>query len=203
MTVRAEAVRARLDEESLNTLFNSARTYNGWQPRPVDEALLRELYELARMGPTSFNGAPMRVVFVTTPAARERLRPALLKANVDKTMSAPVTAVIGHDMRFWEQLPRLNPAKDFSGMFRVDAQLAAETAFRNGSLQAAYLMLAARALGLDCGPMSGFDQAQVEAAFFAGSSVRCNFLCNLGYGEPTSLYPRNPRLTFDEACRIL
>lgn len=195
--------RKSLDEASKDLLFRNARSFNGWQDRQVDEALLREVYDLAKMGPTSFNGFPLRMVFIVGQKAKERLRPALVAGNRDKTMAAPVTVIFGYDLQFWKQLPALNPAKDFSGMFRESAELSAETAFRNGSLQGAYFIVAARALGLDCGPMSGFDNAAVDQEFFAGTSIRSNFICNLGYGEEKTLYPRSPRPDFDEVCQIL
>ncbi len=191
-----------LDADALNTLFLDARTHNAWQDRPVDPALLRRLWDLMRMAPTSANCSPVRLVFVTSPEAKERLRPALMEANAEKTMTAPVTAVVGHDMAFHEQLPRLFPHTDVRSWFVGNDALIETTAFRNGTLQGAYLILAARALGLDCGPMSGFDNAAVDAAFFAGTRIRSNFLCNLGYGDPSALFPRGPRLEFDEACRV-
>ncbi|MCS4502971.1 malonic semialdehyde reductase [Arhodomonas aquaeolei] len=191
-----------LNDAALDRIFREARTYNGWLDRPVTDEQLREMHALATMGPTSFNGCPMRVVFVRSPEAKERLAPALMKSNVDKTLSAPVTAIVAHDLRFWEWLPWLNPHKDVSGLFRDSPAFAETTAFRNGSLQGAYLIIAARALGLDCGPMSGFDPAMVDEAFFAGTSIRTNFLCNIGYGDPDTVYSRNPRPAFDEACRI-
>ncbi|MDZ7809110.1 MAG: malonic semialdehyde reductase [Arhodomonas sp.] len=191
-----------LDGAALDQLFREARSYNGWRDHPVSDAQLRELHDLARMGPTSFNCSPMRVVFVRSPEAKERLAPALVRANVDKTLAAPVTAIVGHHRRFWEWLPRLNPQKDVSAMFRDNPEFAAETAFRNATLQGAYLILAARALGLDCGPMSGFDKHQVNAEFFPDGEIEANFLCNIGYGDPEAVWPRNPRLDFDEACRI-
>ena len=190
------------DSSAIARLFTEARTHNGWLNRPVDDDTLRQLYELARMGPTSFNGSPMRLVFVRSVQGKEALRPALLPSNVDKTMSAPVCAIIAYDSAFWTALPMLSPQKDFTGLFRDNPALTEETAFRNSSMQGAYLIMAARALGLDCGPMSGFDRAAVDEAFLAGSTWRSNFLCNLGHGDPARLYPRNPRLEVDEACRF-
>lgn len=192
-----------LDEAALRQLFLDARTHIAWRDAPVDEATLRRLWDLARMPPTSANCQPVRVVFVTSAAAKEKLRPALMPGNVDKTMAAPVTAVIGHDMAFHEELPRLFPHADARSWFAGNEALIEQTAFRNGTLQGAYLMLAARALGLDCGPMSGFDAAKVDAAFFPEGRVKTNFLCNIGYGDPAALMPRNPRLAFDEACAIV
>ena len=192
-----------LDDAALDTLFRSARTHRGWLDKEVSDVLLQAVYDLARMGPTSANCCPMRVVFVKSPEAKERLKPTLASGNVEKTMSAPVTAIVGHDLEFYEELPRLAPHGDMRAMFAGKARLIEETAFRNGSLQGAYLMLAARGLGLDCGPMSGFDSAKLDAAFFPDGRIKSNFLCNLGYGDPEKLHERQPRLAFDEACRIL
>jgi len=195
-----------LDNSALDVIFRNARTYRGsaraWQARPVSEATLRTLWELAALGPTSANCMPARIVFVTTPAAKADLAEALDPGNVEASMAAPVTAVIGMDMAFPDHLPKLFPHADARSWFAGNPALTQATAFRNSSLQGAYLMIAARALGLDCGPMSGFDAAKLDAAFFAGTAVRSNFICNLGYGEPSTLHPRNPRLSFDEACRI-
>ena len=193
-----------VNDDGLNLIFRNARTQNAWQDRPVDDALLRRVYDLAKMGPTSANMSPMRVVFVKSPQAKERLRPALDAGNLEKTMSAPVVAIIGMDLHFYEKLPKLFPHKDISGVFRAMAQPALEIiAMRNGSLQGAYFMLAARALGLDCGPMSGFDNAKVDAEFFANTAIKSNFLCNVGYGSNEKIFPRAPRLDFDEACSIV
>jgi 3-hydroxypropanoate dehydrogenase len=158
---------------------------------------------VARFGPTSANSSPARFVFLITPQAKERLRPALSPTNVEKTMTAPVTVIVAWDTEFHEKLPQLFPARDMRSIFAGNAALIHETAFRNGTLQGAYLMIAARALGLDCGPMSGFDQQKVNAEFFPDGKWKANFLCNIGYGDPTKLFPRNPRLSFDEACRVL
>ncbi len=192
-----------LDDTALDQLFRSARTHNGWLPRPVTDDTLRAVYDLARMGPTSANSSPARFVFLRTPAAKARLKPALSAGNLDKTMAAPVTVIIGHDMAFYDKLPQLFPHADARSWFAGKPEVIATTAFRNGTLQGAYLMLAARALGLDCGPMSGFDNAKVDAEFFAGTEIRSNFLCNLGYGDPSKLFGRSPRLGFDEACTLL
>jgi 3-hydroxypropanoate dehydrogenase len=194
----------KLDDEALDILFRKARTHIFWQEKPVSDDLLRQVYDLMKWGPTSANCSPARILFLRTPEAKERLRAALSPTNVDKTMQAPVTAVIAHDLKFYENLPRLfpnNPAARewFSG----NPQLAEVTAFRNGTLQGGYFILAARALGLDCGAMSGFDNAKVDAEFFSGTSVKSNFLCNLGYGDASKLFPRNPRLDFDEACKLV
>jgi 3-hydroxypropanoate dehydrogenase len=165
--------------------------------------LLRQAYELAALGPTSANTTPARFVFLTTPKAKERLRPALSPGNVEKTMAAPVTVIIAWDTKFHEKLPKLFPQKDMRSVFQGNPDLIEATAFRNSSLEGAYFILAARALGLDCGPMSGFDAAKVNAEFFPEGEWKSNFLCNLGYGDATKLYSRNPRLSFDEACLIL
>jgi 3-hydroxypropanoate dehydrogenase len=192
-----------ISDDALDQLFRAARTQNKWQKKPVSLTLLHAVYDLMRMAPTSANCSPARIVFVTTDDAREKLKPFLLPNNVSKIMEAPVTAIIGHDLEFYEKLPTLFPHADARSWFVGKPEFSATAAFRNGSLQGAYLMLAARALGLDCGPMSGFDNAKVDAEFFAGTLVRSNFLCNLGYGDASKLFPRSPRLSFDEACRIV
>ena len=194
----------KVTDESLNLIFREARTHSNWLDKPVDDALLRQVYDLAKLGPTSANMSPMRVVFVKSKAAKERLKPTLFPTNVDKTMAAPVTAILGMDVHFYEKLPELFLHVDAKSWFKdLPENVLEYMALRNGSLQGAYLMLAARALGLDCGPMSGFDNAKVDAAFFAGTTVKSNFLCNLGYGDASKLHPRNPRLSFDEACQIV
>jgi 3-hydroxypropanoate dehydrogenase len=197
----------RLSDEGLDRIFREARTHNAWLDTRVSDDVLRELYELMKWGPTSANLSPARIVFLRTKEAKERLRPALMGANVEKTMSAPVTAIVAHDERFFEQAARLFPHYPAIGeMFANSPELAKETAFRNGTLQGAYLILAARSVGLDTGPMSGFDNAKVDAEFFASGDSkgwRSNFLVNLGYGDPAKLFPRSPRLTFDETCRML
>ncbi len=193
-----------LNDEGLDLLFRNARTHSVWLDRPIDDALLRQVYDLARMGATSANMCPMRIVFVKSQAAKEKLKPALDAGNVAKTMIAPVTAIIGMDIRFYEKLPKLFPHADAKAWFKDLPEPVLEyIALRNGSLQGAYFMLAARALGLDCGPMSGFNNAKVDEAFFAGTTVKSNFLCNLGHGDSSKLYPRSPRLEFDEACRVV
>ncbi len=192
-----------LTEDGLNLLFRDARTFSAWQDRAVDDGILRQVYDLMKMGPTSANMCPARVVFVKSPEAKEKLKPALDAGNVAKTMAAPVTAIVAMDVRFYEQLPRLFPHADAKAWFKdLPANVLEYIALRNSSLQGAYLILAARSLGLDCGPMSGFDNAKVDAAFFSGTTVKSNFLCNLGYGDRSKLYPRLPRLGFEEACRI-
>jgi 3-hydroxypropanoate dehydrogenase len=193
-----------VNDECLEIIFRKARTHSIWLDKAVDDALLRQAYDLAKMGPTSANMCPMRVIFVKSKEAKEKLRPALAEGNVDKTMKAPVTAIIGMEIHFYEQLPRLFPHTDAKAWFKdLPPNILEYTALRNGSLQGAYFMIAARALGLDCGPMSGFDNAKVDQAFFAGTTVKSNFLCNLGYGDVSKLYPRSPRLGFDEACKIV
>jgi 3-hydroxypropanoate dehydrogenase len=192
-----------LSDDGLDLIFRSARTHRAWLDRPVPDDLLRRVYDLARLGPTSANCSPMRLLFVKSREAKERLRPSLSPGNVDKTMQAPVTAIVGHALDFYEELPRLFPAADMRANYVGKPELIAATAFRNGSLQGAYLMLAARALGLDCGGMSGFDNAKVDGEFFPDGRVKSNFLCNLGYADASKLAPRAPRLSFDEACRII
>ncbi len=193
-----------LGDESLNLVFRKARTHNTWLDKPVDDALLLQVYDLAKFGPTSANMCPMRIVFVKSKAAKENLKPALDAGNVDKTMAAPVTAIIGMDIRFYEELPKLFPHADARSWFKdLPENVLEYVALRNSSLQGAYFMLAARALGLDCGPMSGFDNAKVDAAFFNGTAVKSNFLCNLGYGDASKLFPRSARLTFEEACQLI
>lgn len=186
-------------------LFRQARSHNGWHPEPVSDARLRELYELMKWGPTSVNCSPARVVFVRTPEAKARLKDALSPGNVDKAMAAPVVAILAYDTRFYEELPRLfphNPAVKTWFEGETKQGFAETTALRNASLQGGYFILAARLLGLDCGPMSGFDAGKLDAAFFAGSSLKSNFLCALGYGDPSKLFARSPRLAFDEACTL-
>jgi len=193
----------KLDDSALETLFREARTYAAWQPRPVADQTLRDLYDLLKWAPTSANAAPARFAFLRSKEAKERLRPALAPGNIEKTMMAPVTVIVAYDMKFYDQLPKLFPqSPGMKQMFESNPQLVEVTAQRNSSLQGAYLILAARALGLDCGPMSGFDNKKLDAAFFAGTKIKSNFLCNLGYGDASKLHPRNPRLTFAEACRI-
>jgi 3-hydroxypropanoate dehydrogenase len=193
-----------LNDESLDLIFRKARTHSAWLNKPVDDALLGRVYDLAKMGPTSANMCPMRIVFVKSKAGKEKLKPALDAGNVDKTMAAPVTAIIGMDIHFYEQLPKLFPHADAKPWFKDLPENVLETiALRNSSLQGAYFMLAARSLGLDCGPMSGFDNAKVDAAFFDGTTVKSNFLCNLGHGDGTKLFPRSPRLAFEEACQVV
>jgi 3-hydroxypropanoate dehydrogenase len=192
-----------ISPEALDILFRNARTHITWLDKPVSDDLLRQIYDLMKWGPTSANCSPARVLFLRTREAKERLRPALSPNNVDKTMQAPVTAILAYDLSFYEHLPRLFPNNPAArGWFANSPQLAETTAFRNASLQGGYFILASRSLGLDCGPMSGFDNAKVDQEFFP-PTVKSNFLCNLGYGDPSKLFPRNPRLDFDEACQLL
>jgi 3-hydroxypropanoate dehydrogenase len=213
-----EEMNRPLDDQALDRLFREARTFGAWLDRPVDDDTLRRLYEVAKWGPTSANASPARFVFLRTREAKERLRPALASGNVEKTMTAPVTVIVAYDLLFFEKLPRLfphNPA--MRKLYAGAPELVEVTARRNSSLQGAYLMLAARALGLDCGPMSGFDNAKVDEEFFGAGRecagceqeffpeghVKSNFLCNLGYGDRSRLHPRLPRLGFEEACTLL
>lgn len=191
-----------IDARALDVLFRDARTHNGWQDKPVSESLLRQLFDLTKMGPTSANCSPMRVVFVSTPEGKARLKPALSPGNLDKTMAAPVTAIIAQDTQFYEHLPTLFPHADAKSWFVGNDALIQGTMVRNATLQGGYLILAARALGLDCGPMSGFDPAKVNAEFFPDGRFQANFLCNLGYGDPSKLFPRSPRFAFDDVCTL-
>lgn len=191
-----------IDDAALDILFRDARTQNSWQGGTVSEAQLRAVWDLAKMGPTSANCSPARIVFVTSAETKQKLKPCLIESNVEKTMTAPVTAILGHDMTFYEQLPKLFPHADARSWFAGNEPLIEATAFRNSTLQGAYLMIAARALGLDCGPMSGFDNAKVDELFFAGTAIKSNFLCNIGYGDLEGLFARSPRFAFDEVCKI-
>jgi 3-hydroxypropanoate dehydrogenase len=191
-----------VDGTALSILFHDARTHSAWQDRPVSEDVLRAAWDLAKMGPTSAKCSPARILFVVSREAKEKLKPALSEGNVAKTMAAPATAIFGYDLAFYERLPELFPHADARSWFAGKDKLIETTAFRNGTLQSGYFILAARALGLDCGPMSGFENAKVDEAFFAGTTIRSNFLCNIGYGDASKLRPRNKRLAFEEACRI-
>jgi 3-hydroxypropanoate dehydrogenase len=202
-TASLTALKKPIPENALDQLFREARTHSVWLPEPVPVELLRKVYELARLGPTSANASPARFVFLTTPGAKARLQPALGPGNVEKTMAAPVTAIVAWDTEFHEKLPALFPQFDARAYFVGKQALIDETAFRNSSLQAAYFIIAARALGLDCGPMSGFDADKLNAGFFPDGKWKVNLLCNLGYGDQSKLYPRNPRLEFEEAAVIL
>ncbi|MCP1241861.1 malonic semialdehyde reductase [Acetobacter lambici] len=192
-----------LDASGLELLFTKARTPLRWTTRTVEEDLLRQMYDLVRMGPTSGNCCPARIVFITGTAGREKLRPALSAGNVNRVMGAPVIAIIAHDPLFFEQLPKLSPGEELRSWFAADVGLSEETAFRNGTLQGAYMIMAARALGLDALPVSGFDQSVVEDAFLAEWGWRANFLLCLGYGDFAGQPERAPRLEFDQACRIV
>ncbi len=194
-----------ISDQCLEVIFRQARTHPAWLPKPVGDDTLRAAYDLAKLGPTSANTMPMRIVFVKSPAAKERLKPALDGGNVEKTMAAPVTAIVAYDLQFYEFIPRLFPqAPGFRDLFAKpeNAERARIHAFRNGTLQGAYFIIAVRSLGLDCGPMSGFDNAKVDAEFFPDGRYKSNFLINIGYGDSSKLPPRNPRLEFDEACGI-
>lgn len=193
---------APLSDTDLDLIFRQARTYNRWLDKPVSDALLQQAYEIARMGPTSSNSQPLRIFFVRNIAAKKKLEPTLSEGNRAKTMAAPVTAIFAMDMAFYELMPRLFHDPAARSWFAGKPQAIEETAFRNSTLQAAYFIIACRALGLDCGPMSGFNKKQLDEAFFAGTMWRSNFICNIGYGDKSALHPRNPRLDFSEACRI-
>jgi 3-hydroxypropanoate dehydrogenase len=193
----------KLAEAALDQLFRTARTYNAFLPKEVSDEQLHALYELTKFGPTSANSSPMRLVFVKSAAAKEKLKPFLSEGNRAKTLAAPVTVIVANDHEFYEKLPQLFPHADARSWFVGNQELIDRTAFRNATLQGAYVIMAARALGLDCGPMSGFDNAGVDQAFFAGTPIKSNFLINIGYGDASrDLFPRSPRLSFDEACRV-
>jgi 3-hydroxypropanoate dehydrogenase len=195
---------ATLNNEGRDLVFCKARTHSVWTDKPVEDELLQQVYELAKMGPTSANMSPMRIAFVKSQAGKEKLKPCLDAGNVEKTMKAPVTAIIGMDVHFFEKLPRLFPQADAKAWFKdLPENVLEYAALRNSSLQGGYFMVAARSLGLDCGPMSGFNNQMVDAAFFAGTTIKSNFLCNLGHGDPSKLHPRNPRLSFEEACTVI
>jgi len=207
----------RISDDCLDTIFRDARTFNAWLPQPVSDEQVREIYDLMKWGPTSANSSPARFVFLRSKEAKERLLPALSPGNVDKTMTAPLTVIIAYDLRFYEKMEKLFPHnKAMKEMYAKNPVMTEVTAKRNGTLQGAYLIIAALALGLDCGPMSGFDNAKVDAEFFrpspqdpaacqeyATGCVKSDFLCNIGYGDPKSLFPRGPRLDFEEACKTL
>lgn len=197
------SARTKLSSEALDQLFREARTHSTWRAEPVADSILQEIFELVRLGPTSSNGSPGRFLFLKTEEAKARLLPALSTGNVEKTRTAPVTVIIAWDTEFYEHFPKLFPHRDVRSNFAGNQALIVETGLRNSSLEGAYFILAARALGLDCGPMSGFDAAKVNAEFFPDGKWKAKFLCNLGFGDSSKLYPRNPRLDFDEACRVL
>ncbi len=192
-----------ISDEAMDVLFREARTFNDWQDKDVSEALLKALYDLVKYAPTSANCSPARIKFIKSDAAKARLKPLLDAGNVEKTMSAPVTAILAQDFEFYEHLPKLFPHTDAKAWFVGNQEKINDTAVRNGTLQGGYFIIAARALGLDCGPMSGFDQAGVDNEFFKGTKIKSNFLVNLGYGDASSLFPRSPRFEFDEVCEIL
>lgn len=194
----------KLSDDALDLIFREARTHNAWQDKPVTDEQLKEIYDLFKWAPTSANMSPARLVFVKSAEEKERLIPALMEGNREKTRQAPVTAIIGYDVKFYERLPELFPhAPDAKTWFNWSDEWAEMNAFRNGSLQGAYFMIAARALGLDCGPMSGFDMDAVNELYFKGTSVKVNFICNIGHGDPAGLFERSPRLPFDDACKIV
>ena len=193
----------RIAHDALGQLFLSARTQNGWLDKPVPDQMLREIYDIAKMGPTSMNTQPMRVLFLRSREAKQRLAPALSPTNLDKTIAAPVTAIIARDTQFYEYMPEIWHKPGAKENFAENAALAQATAQRNATLQGAYLMIAARALGLDCGPMSGFDGARVNAEFFPDGRCQADFLCNIGYGDTSKLFDRQPRHAFERACRLL
>jgi 3-hydroxypropanoate dehydrogenase len=194
---------AQISQDSLNQIFHNARTHNAWQDKPVTDEILHQIYDSMKWGPTSANTSPGRIVFVQSAAAKEKLLGCVAPGNLEKVKAAPVTAIIAEDMEFYEKLPKLFPQTDAKSWFTGNKDLIEKTAFRNSTLQGAYFLIAARAHGLDCGPMSGFDNAKLDAAFFSGTTWRSNFICNLGYGDHAKLFPRNPRLSFEEACKIL
>jgi 3-hydroxypropanoate dehydrogenase len=200
---RSIARHTSLGGVALAQLFTDARTHNAFLDRPVPEALLREALDLAKMGPTAANQQPLRMVFLRSSVAKERLRAAMAPGNVDKTMAAPVVAIAGHDLEFHEHLPYLTPQRDFKSLFAANPELAARSAAQSGTLQIGYFILALRALGLDAGPMGGFDAAKVEAEFFPDGKIKANVIINIGYGDDAKLFPRNPRLTFDQMATIL
>ena len=192
-----------LSEEALKQILTEARTHSVWRPEPVSDDLLIQVYDLMKWGPTSANSSPARIVFVKSKEAKEKLLPCMAPGNVEKTQAAPVTAIVAQDMEFYEKLPKLFPFADARSWFAGNKELIESTAFRNSSLQGAYLIIAARSVGLDCGPMSGFDNAKVDEVFFQGTAWKSNFICNLGYGDSSKLRPRAPRLEFNDACKIL
>jgi 3-hydroxypropanoate dehydrogenase len=196
--------RGHLDGADLDLIFRTARTQNSWKPQAVAGELLRQVYDLAKLGPTAANSTPARFVFVVSKEGKEKLAPALSAGNVEKTMTAPVTVLVGYDMQFYDYLPELLPHVDARAWFtgKSEAEIC-EGALRNSSLQGAYVMIAARALGLDCGPMSGFDAEKLEAAFWPDGRIKANFICNIGYGDDRKIFARSPRLDFDRACRMI
>ena len=192
-----------LPEEALETIFTKARTHKDWLSDAVSDELLREIYDLIKWGPTSANSSPARIVFVKSKEAKDKLLTCMAPGNIEKTKNAPVSVIIAHDMEFYEQLPKLAPHMPVRSWFAGNQPLIESTAFRNSSLQGAYLMIAVRSLGLDCGAISGFDNAKVDEVFLKGTSWKSNFICNIGHGDSSKLFPRSPRLEFDEACKII
>ncbi|MBT8141226.1 MAG: malonic semialdehyde reductase [Gammaproteobacteria bacterium] len=192
-----------LDNKALEQLFLNARTHNAWQDKPVSDEQLQELFDLCKMAPTSANCSPIRLLFVRSEAAKQKLKPALQEGNVEKTMAAPVTAIVAYDLDFYEHLPKLFPHTNAKSWFEGRETHIKNTAILNGSLQGGYLIMAARALGLDCGPMSGFSKKTVNEAFFANTNIKANFLMNIGYGDDEGLFPRSPRFDFDDVCEII
>lgn len=192
-----------LSLEALNQLYYKARTFHSWQEKDIDDETLKRLYDLVKWAPTCVNGAPGRFIFVKSSVHKENLISTLLPKNIGKTRAAPVTVIIAEDLDWHDHLPKLMPHADYYSHFKNDSPLSEKTSFRNSSLQGGYLIMAARALGLDCGPMSGFDNQKLDSLFFQGTSLRSNFLCNIGYGSEEIQHPRSPRLTFDEACKII
>lgn len=195
-------MRGKLDDDALDLIFRKARTHNGFQPIAIAEALLREVYDLAKWGPTSANSTPARFLFIVSPEAKTKLAPAMSEGNRAKTLAAPVNLVIGYDTKFYELLPELYPREVARGWFegKPDVEI---TALRNSALQGAYFMIAARSLGLDCGPMSGFDAALINKTFWPDGRIKANFMCNIGYGDEAKVYPRSPRLPFEKACEVV
>ena len=196
-------MRGHLDNKSLDLIFRNARTQNRWNDEPVPIELIHQLFDLIKMGPTSANCSPARYIFIVTKEGKERLKPSLSAGNVGKTMAAPVTVIIGYDMQFYKHFSKLFPHEDAASWFTGNSTLILETAFRNGTLQGAYLIIAARSLGLDCGPMSGFDQDLVNNTFWPNGRIKANFLCNIGVGDNTNIFERSPRFNFDEVCKVI
>ncbi|MDB5038765.1 MAG: nitroreductase family protein [Bacteriovoracaceae bacterium] len=196
-------MKSTIDNESIKQLFTDARSHHNWKSETISDTILRQIYDLAKWAPTSVNSVPMRVVFIKSAEQKEKLLPSLMGSNIEQVKAAPVTAIIAYDQKFFDELPKLFPAMDARPTFQNNAALSEATAFRNSSMQGGYFILAARALGLDVGPMSGFDNAKVDEIFFNGTSWKSNFLCNLGYGDSAKLYPRGPRLEFDVACKVI
>ncbi len=192
-----------ISQSALDQIFSNARTHNFWLDKPVSDSILHAIYEQCKWAPTSANSSPARFIYVKSDSAKQKLKPAIAEGNLEKTMGAPVTVIVASDFAFYDQLPQLFPHADAKSWFVGNQALIDSTAHRNGTLQGAYFIMAARALGLDCGPMSGFDNAKLDETFFAGTAIKSNFLINLGYGDAEKLFPRSPRLSFADACQIL